>query len=103
MNHCQVTLPTVLQRKVDALLAEHLSRKPAKKGGSTGRSFSMLNNDGSVGTEGLFEQQEPPRHTSVVMEKILRRKSLQLRDKQQDWLVCSHTCFASYILSWKIS
>eukprot|EP00268_Persea_americana_P060367 TRINITY_DN7508_c0_g2_i2.p1 TRINITY_DN7508_c0_g2~~TRINITY_DN7508_c0_g2_i2.p1 ORF type:complete len:1202 (-),score=258.97 TRINITY_DN7508_c0_g2_i2:563-4168(-) len=82
----EVTLPTVLQRKVDALLAEHLSQKPAKKGGSTGRSFSMLNNDGSVGTEGLFEQQEPPRHTSVVMEKILRRKSLQLRDKQQDWL-----------------
>lgn len=89
-----MTLPSILQRKVDALLEEHLSRKPTKKGRFMGISSSLSNSDRSMAAdEGLFEQQEPQSHASVVMEKILRRKSLQLRDKQQDWLVCSHTCF----------
>lgn len=36
---------------------------------------------------GVREQEEPLIRKSIVAEKILQRKSLQLRNKQQDWQV----------------
>ena len=35
-----------------------------------------------------IEHQEPFTQNSVVMERILRRRSLQLLNKQQEWQVC---------------
>ncbi|XP_077219815.1 DExH-box ATP-dependent RNA helicase DExH3-like [Tasmannia lanceolata] len=82
----EVTIPTGLHREVDALLGEHLSRKPMSIGSSQDSIISRSSSNGSIATDdGLFEQQEPHAATSIVMEKILRRRSLQLRSQQQDW------------------
>ncbi|XP_043700742.1 DExH-box ATP-dependent RNA helicase DExH3-like isoform X2 [Telopea speciosissima] len=49
-------------------------------------AFPRSSSSGSIATdEGYFEQPEPQMPTSVVMEKILRRRSLQLRNQQQAW------------------
>lgn len=79
-------LPFGLQKDVDSLLKSHLSLKLKSRGDSSlSRSSSDLS---TVTDEGLYERQEPLAQNSVVMEKILRRKSLQLRSQQQDWKVC---------------
>lgn len=75
-------LPLGLQREVDARLRLFLSQKPMSKGSFSDNSLSR-----SEGDEGFYEQQEPLIKNSVVMERILQRRSLQLRDKQQDWQV----------------
>ncbi|XP_058091802.1 DExH-box ATP-dependent RNA helicase DExH3-like [Magnolia sinica] len=82
----EVSLPASLHRGVDDLLREHLARKPSDKGSFPGITFSGSGSNGRNATSGgLFEQQEPQKPVSVVMERILRRKSLQLRDQQQNW------------------
>ncbi|XXG83840.1 hypothetical protein AAC387_Pa10g1498 [Persea americana] len=83
----EVIIPTTLQRRVDSFLGEHFSRKPISKGSVLGlppfpRSSS---NDSNATDEGLFEQPEPFVGASSVLEKLLKRKSMQLRDRQHDW------------------
>ena len=57
------------------------------------KSFSDLSSarsssNGSIGTdEGLFELPEPLASSNAYMEKILRQRSLQMRDQQQAWQV----------------
>lgn len=75
-------LPLGLQREVDARLRLFLSQKPMSNGSFSDNSLSRSGSD-----EGFYEQQEPLIKNSVVMERILQRRSLQLRDKQQDWQV----------------
>ncbi|XP_042504463.1 DExH-box ATP-dependent RNA helicase DExH3-like isoform X2 [Macadamia integrifolia] len=49
-------------------------------------AFSRTSSSGSIATdEGFFEQPESQIPNSVVLEKILRRRSLQLRNQQQAW------------------
>nr|DAD35473.1 TPA_asm: hypothetical protein HUJ06_006113 [Nelumbo nucifera] len=82
----EVIIPLGLQRRVDTHLREYLYRKPMNKGTFPDATFSRSSSSGSIATdEGLFEQQEPLIPTSVVMEKVLRRRSLQLRNQQQAW------------------
>ncbi|XP_010279410.1 PREDICTED: DExH-box ATP-dependent RNA helicase DExH3 [Nelumbo nucifera] len=82
----EVVIPFGLQRRVDVHLREHLYRKHKNKGTFSDVAFSRSSSSGSIATdEGLFEQHEPLAPTSVVMEKILRRRSLQLRNQQQAW------------------
>ncbi|XP_050258468.1 DExH-box ATP-dependent RNA helicase DExH3 isoform X3 [Quercus robur] len=76
----EVILPLGLQREVDARLRLFLSQKPMSNGSFSDNSLSRSGSD-----EGFYEQQEPLIKNSVVMERILQRRSLQLRDKQQDW------------------
>ncbi|KAK9996531.1 hypothetical protein SO802_021217 [Lithocarpus litseifolius] len=76
----EVILPLGLQREVDARLRLFLSQKPMSKGSFSDNSLSRSGSD-----DGFYEQQEPLIKNSVVMERILQRRSLQLRDKQQDW------------------
>ncbi|KAF9623472.1 hypothetical protein IFM89_003056 [Coptis chinensis] len=78
----EVTIQFGLQRQVDALLREHLSQKPMKPGSSSKNASSSGRMDTD---EGFFEQQEPLKPISAVMEKILKRKSLQLCEQQQAW------------------
>ncbi|KAK9278678.1 hypothetical protein L1049_028252 [Liquidambar formosana] len=81
----EVILPFGLQREVDAYLNEYLSRKPMSKAFFSDNALSRSKNGSSiVSDEGLYQQQ-PLIKTSVVMEKILQRKSLQLRNQQQEW------------------
>ncbi|XP_058088650.1 DExH-box ATP-dependent RNA helicase DExH5, mitochondrial-like isoform X2 [Magnolia sinica] len=79
----EVSIPASLYRRVDDLLEEHLSRRPLNRESLPDATFSRSSSNGSIGAdEGLFE---PPEPYSVVMEKLQRRKSLQLRDQQIDW------------------
>ncbi|KAK9107049.1 hypothetical protein Syun_023060 [Stephania yunnanensis] len=82
----EVIIGSALQRRVDALLKEYLYRRPLRSGRFLDSSFTKSNiNDGNASDGRLFEVVDPPQPTNVVMEKIYRRKSLQLRDKQQSW------------------
>jgi len=73
---------------VDGLLDEYLTRKRTSRESIPNLPFSRSSSTDSFATdEGLFEQQDPQAPTNVVMEKILRRRSLQLRNQQQSWQV----------------
>lgn len=82
----EVTLSLGLLRRVEAYLGEFLSQKSRAKEAFPDVSFSRSSSSGSIGTdEGLFEQPEPLASNNAGMEKLLWRRSLQLRDKQQAW------------------
>lgn len=77
-----MTLPFGLLREVDAHLKAYLSQKYINA------SMSSLSNVGSTtNDEGLYEQQEQLVQNSVVRERILRQRSLQMHEKQQAWQV----------------
>lgn len=83
-----MTLSLGLLRRVEAYLGEFLSQKSRAKEAFPDVSFSRSSSSGSIGTdEGLFEQREPLASNNAGMEKLLWRRSLQLRDKQQAWQV----------------
>lgn len=83
-------LPLGLLRRVEAYLGEFLSQKCSTKGSFSDVSFSRSSSNCSIiGDEGLFEVPEPLSTSKVVMDKILWRRSLQLRDQQQAWQVLS--------------
>lgn len=52
-----------------------------------GSSTRLSNDHRMASDEGFFAPQEPQRPISAVMEKILIRKSLQLRELQHAWQV----------------
>lgn len=77
----EVILPPGILRRVDYYLREYMSQKP--KGMDV---FSRSSSNGSIATdEGLFEQPEPLSHNKPAMEKIISRRSLQMRTEQQTW------------------
>lgn len=80
----QVMLPFGVHREVDTHLRAHLSHKTTNLGDSLGRSSDAGN---IPANEGIYEQPEPTTYNSVVKEKILRRRSLQLHHQQEDWQV----------------
>ncbi|XP_062191731.1 DExH-box ATP-dependent RNA helicase DExH3-like isoform X1 [Phragmites australis] len=82
----EVSIPAGLQREVDALLAGYLARKRMNSGTFPNAAFSRSSSSESFATdEGFFEQQDNQTSTSAVMERIQRRKSLQLRNQQAAW------------------
>lgn len=84
----QVTLPFTVHREVDAHLLTHLSHKATKRIGALDDSLRTSSDArGIPANDGVYEQPEPMTHNSVVKEKILQRRSLQLRQQQQDWQV----------------
>lgn len=81
-------LPFGLLREVDSYLKAYLSQKYINGACFSDNSLSSLSGGGSIATgEGLAQQQEPLVQNNVVRERILRHRSLQLREKQQDWQV----------------
>lgn len=83
-----MSLPFGLHREVDALLGEYLAQKRTNRDHfPSGAFFRSSSTDSFTTDDGSFEQQESQTSTSAVMERILRRRSLQLRDQQQAWLV----------------
>lgn len=88
LYYLQVSIPVGLQREVDALLGDYLSRKRTNRESFPNLPFSRSSStDSFAADEGLFEQQDTQAPTSIVMEKILRRRSFQLRNQQQSWQV----------------
>ncbi|XWS35012.1 hypothetical protein CRYUN_Cryun21dG0088800 [Craigia yunnanensis] len=82
----EVNLNFGLLKRVDAYLGEYLSKKSRTKESLSDNCFSRSSSNSSIVTdEGLFEQPEPLASSTAVMEKILWRRSLQLRDRQQVW------------------
>lgn len=79
-----MSVPLNVLKRVDAYLKQYLSKKSGMKGSSSVRSSSS----GSSGTdEGLFEQPDLQASSRAVLEKILRQRSLQMRDQQTNWQV----------------
>ncbi|CAL0318438.1 unnamed protein product [Lupinus luteus] len=80
----EVNLPITTLRRVDAYLEEYQSQKSRMKESFSDLSFARLNS--SIDTdELLFEQPKPLASNKAVVEKILRQRSLQMRDQQQAW------------------
>nr|CAB3472473.1 unnamed protein product [Digitaria exilis] len=84
----EVSIPAGLQREVDALLEDYLARKRTNSGNFPSAAFSRSSSTDSFATdEGFFDQQDNQTSTNAVMERIQRRKSLQLRNQQAAWQV----------------
>jgi ATP-dependent RNA helicase DHX36 len=84
----QVSIPSGLQREVDALLSDYLARKRTSSGSFPNAAFSRSSSTDSFATdESFLEQQDNQTSTSAVIERIQRRKSLQLRNQQESWQV----------------
>ncbi|OMP10349.1 hypothetical protein COLO4_04583 [Corchorus olitorius] len=84
----EVNLNFSLLKRVDAYLGEYLSQKSRTKESYSDNCFSRSSSNSSIVTdEGLFEQPEQLASSTAVMEKILWRRSLQLRDQQRAWQV----------------
>ncbi|KAB5524458.1 hypothetical protein DKX38_022207 [Salix brachista] len=82
----EVILPFGLQREVDAHLKSYVSKKPTSRGFFPPNSLSRSNNGGSMETgERIYARPELSVQNSVSMERILSRKSLQLRNQQEEW------------------
>lgn len=76
-----------LHKLVNSHLRAHLSRKAVNKENFAYESLSTSNADQSLLIDERFDEQEKPSTQSVVAERIVRRKSLLMRNKQQDWKV----------------
>lgn len=82
----EVSIPIGLQREVDAFLGNYLARKRTSQESFPNLPFSRSSSTDSFATEeGIFDQQDLQSSTNTVMEKILRRRSLQVRNQQQAW------------------
>ncbi|XP_058180538.1 DExH-box ATP-dependent RNA helicase DExH3 [Rhododendron vialii] len=82
----EVILPFGLQREVDARLKGYISIKSVNEENFSDNTSLRSGSDNSIYTGGgVHEQEEPLIRKSIVAEKILQRKSLQIRNKQQDW------------------
>lgn len=81
----QVVLPLSLQRRVEGLLQEHLDRQQLNSGKAN---------------EGVDADSQPPKQTEElpddssdsfldgsVMEKVLQRRSMRMRNMQRAWQV----------------
>ncbi|XWS50779.1 hypothetical protein CRYUN_Cryun12cG0117700 [Craigia yunnanensis] len=82
----EVILHFGLHRDVDLHLKAYLSRKAMVSGSFSDKLLSRSSSGGRIAADEVpIENQEPSTQNSVVMERILRRRSLQLHNKQQEW------------------
>lgn len=89
----QVILPFGLQRDVDLHLKAYLTRKAINSANFSDKPLSRSSCGGRIAADEVpIEQEEPFTKISVVMERILLRRSLQLRNRQQEWQVCFCVC-----------
>ncbi|XP_023541029.1 DExH-box ATP-dependent RNA helicase DExH5, mitochondrial-like [Cucurbita pepo subsp. pepo] len=78
----EVSLPPWLLRRVDEHLGEFLSQKSRFEGFQDISDYRSISSGGIATDEGLFEQPELQASSKAVMEQILRRRSLHLREQQ---------------------
>lgn len=81
----QVVLPFGLEKEVNSHLRAHLSKKAVNKDNLL-NSYPASNEDKGQ-LMGGFEEKEKPSTKSAIAERILLQRSLQMRNKQQDWQV----------------
>ncbi|GAB4836200.1 hypothetical protein Ancab_001114 [Ancistrocladus abbreviatus] len=79
----EVVIPLGLQRRVEGLLQEHLDRMQLSSGKTTD---SKAENEVVVSDEDLNADEHPDSFLDgSVMEKVLQRRSLRLRNMQRAW------------------
>ncbi|PKA49264.1 putative pre-mRNA-splicing factor ATP-dependent RNA helicase [Apostasia shenzhenica] len=82
----EVSIPIGLQREVDSMLTDYLTRKRANPNGFPNTAFSRSSSTDSFATDdGLFDHLETQASPSIAMEKFIRRRNLQLRSQQETW------------------
>ncbi|ESW32487.1 hypothetical protein PHAVU_002G326400 [Phaseolus vulgaris] len=81
----EVVLPFGIHKEVDAHLHAHLSQKATNSWSSLNSLHKSSDPRSIPANEGMHEQPEPMTHNSVVKQKILQKRSLQLLHRQQDW------------------
>lgn len=82
----QVVLPLSLQRRVEGLLQEHLDRQQLNFGkANENEADSQL----SKQTEELPDESSDAFLDGSVMEKVLQRRSMRMRNMQRAWQVIS--------------
>ncbi|CAK9172350.1 unnamed protein product [Ilex paraguariensis] len=80
----EVVIPLSLQRRVEGLLQEHLDRMQLSSGKPHGNSDETMSNNQ---VEDLDTNENPDSFLDgSVMEKILQRRSLRMRNMQRAWL-----------------
>ncbi|CAO2828561.1 unnamed protein product [Amaranthus hypochondriacus] len=85
----EVSIDSNLLRRVDAHLADYLSKKSKSANVLQDNGFSRSSSSGSIANDDFFfEQPEPLNLSSSVMERIIRRRHLQLHDQQLAWQNC---------------
>lgn len=82
----QVTIPLSVQRRVESLLQEHLDRIKLSPGKCNDSSLECKASDADRNLT-LDGEADSMLDVSVV-EKILQRRSLRLRNMQRAWHVC---------------
>ncbi|KHN42413.1 Putative ATP-dependent RNA helicase DHX36 [Glycine soja] len=82
----EVSLSITMYTQVNVYFEEYLGQKSRMNKSFSDLSSARSSSNGSIGTdEGLFELPEPLASSNAYMEKILRQRSLQMRDQQQAW------------------
>ena len=85
LHFLQVVIPLSLQRRVEGLLQEHLDRMQLSSGKVSGSFDDAKGND-------EFKDVDPEDNPDSfldgsVMEKVLQRRSLRMRNMQRAWQV----------------
>lgn len=80
-------LPYGLLSEVDYHLRAHLSKKSSSRDSLSDNSLSRSSSSSSIVNDDRFYEQQEPLIRNSAMEKILQRRSLNLRYKQQEWQV----------------
>lgn len=80
-------LPYGLLSEVDYHLRAHLSKKSSSRDSLSDNSLSRSSSSSSIVNDDRFYEQQEPLIRNSAMEKILQRRSLNLRYKQLEWQV----------------
>lgn len=85
--YVQVVVPLSLQRRVEGLLQEHCDRVQL----SSGKASEISNNAKSIDQvkDVNMDESEDSYLDGSVMEKVLQRRSLRMRNMQRAWQVIS--------------
>lgn len=85
-------LPFGLQQEVLRHLKVFLSKQATNNSSFSDKYLCRSGNEESctIDKEHYVQKQQPFSSNNVAMEKILYRRSLQLRNKQQEWQVCPY-------------
>lgn len=81
----EVVLHYGLQSRVGDLLEAHLSKKSVNKENLTHNASLRGSNDNNSPNDKELHENEKPFARNVVAERILMRRSLEMRNKQGDW------------------
>lgn len=87
----EVILPFGLQREVDLHLRSFLSQKAGTTDSSSDKSFLKASSGRDISGKNVASDGEPDKkqgpfiQNNAFMDKILQRRSLQMRNKQQEW------------------